>query len=471
MSQPLSAGPAELVIDAHVVTMDPLRRVLPDGSVGISGGKITWVGRQSDPDRPRASRTIDARDKYLFPGLVNTHTHLFQTLLKGLGDDRVLVDWFRCMTGPSAAVLTEEDCYVAALCGALEALSSGTTCIKDFMYVHPAPNLSDAVARGLEESGIRAVFARGYCDMGAESGVPPALIQPLDVILADCERVANAYHGAAGGRLSVRFAPCMIWTVTAESLRAIRELSTRLGVGLTMHVSETAFELENSRQRFGMNDLRYLAEIGFLGPDVLAVHCVHLDERDIGILKAFDVKVSHNPTSNMYLSSGVPPVPDMLAAGITVGLASDGPASNNNHNMVEVLKFAALMHKLDRLDPTVITAEKVLEMATIDGAHALGLNDQIGSIEPGRQADVVVYDLDRSLQAAPVHRPVSSLVYSANGAEVDTVMVGGRLIVQGGEFVSIDRERVLADARRVARDLVLRAGTGWLRDRPWRSTA
>jgi 5-methylthioadenosine/S-adenosylhomocysteine deaminase len=455
-----------------VTTMDGERRVFDPGFVAIKDGRITGVGVAGGPGAPvSATRTVDATGMYVFPGLVNTHTHLFQTLLKGLGDDRVLVDWFRCMTGPSAAALTEEDCYIASLCGAIEALRSGTTCIKDFMYAHPRPGLTDAVARGLRESGIRAVLARGFCDTGEDAGVPQALVEPLDKVLADCERVAGRYHGSAEGRISIRFAPCMIWSATPESLREIRSLAGRMGIGLTMHVAETPYELENSRKRFGVKDLEYLAATGFLGPDVLAVHCVYLEPRDIRILKVHDVRVSHNPVSNMYLSSGVAPVPEMILAGISVGLASDGPASNNNHNMIEVLKFAALLHKVDRLDPTVITAEKVLEMATIDGARALGLDEHIGSIETGKRADVVVMDLDNSLHAAPVHHPVSSLVFSATGEEVRTVIVDGRILIEGGEFTGVDPCRVLADARRVASGLVERAGTAWLRKRPWRSLA
>jgi 5-methylthioadenosine/S-adenosylhomocysteine deaminase len=458
-----------LVRGGTVVTMDAERRVLHRGHVAVRGTRIVEVG--GDDATLTATTTIDATGKVVFPGLVNTHTHLFQTLLKGLGDDRVLVDWFGCMTGPSASALTERDCYTAALCGALEALRFGTTCIKDFMYAHPRPHLTDAVARGLVDSGIRAVLVRGYCDWDDEDNVPPPLIEPLEAVLADCERVAAAYHGAEDGRLSVRFGPCMIWSVTPESLREVRALATDLAVGLTMHISETQHELAVSRRRFGRTDVQYLAETGFLGPDVLAVHCVHLDRDDIRTIRDHDVRVSHNPTSNMFLASGVAPVPDMLATGITVGLGCDGPASNNNHNMVEALKFAALLHKVRRDDPTAITAEQSLEMATIGGARALGLDHEIGSLEPGKKADIVVADLATSLAAAPIHHPVSSLVYSATGHEIDTVIVDGHVTVDGGEFVAIDAASVLRETQAAADNLVERAGTGWLRHRPWRSYA
>ncbi|HEY0581939.1 MAG TPA: amidohydrolase, partial [Chloroflexota bacterium] len=424
-----------LVEGGTVVTVDAERRILVDGAIAIHDGRIIGLGNRGDkPPSVKARRTIDGRGKYIYPGLINTHTHLFQTLLKGLGDDRVLVDWFRHMTGPSAVALAEEDCYAAALAGCWEALRSGTTCITDFMYPHPRPFLSDAVIRGMDESGIRAVFGRGYLDTGVDDGVPPALVQPLDTILEDCERVARRFHGAAGGRVQVRFAPCMIWTVTERSLREVGDLASRLGVGLTMHVAETTFEIEHSRRRFGVNDLAVLDRLGLVGPDLLAVHCVCLDDSDVVMLKERRACVSHNPTSNMYLSSGVAPVPAMLRSGVAVGLASDGPASNNTHNMIQSLKFASLLHKVVTRDPTVITGETVLEMATIGGARALGLESQIGSLEVGKRADLFVADLDGSPFAAPVHHPVSALVYSAAGSEVETVIVDGRVVLAAGRL-------------------------------------
>jgi 5-methylthioadenosine/S-adenosylhomocysteine deaminase len=436
--------------------------------VAIRDGRIVGVGER--PDAP-ARRTVDARGRFVYPGLINTHTHLFQTLLKGLGDDRVLVDWFRQMTGPSAVVLEEEDSYAAALAGAWEAIRSGTTCIVDFMYPHPRPYLSDAIIRGLVESGIRAVFGRGYIDTGVEDGVPPELVQPLDAILADCERVARRYDGHADGRIRVRFAPCMIWTVTDVSLREVRDLASRLGVGLMMHVAETTFELDNSVRRFGVKDLAFIDSLGLVDPDLLAVHCVNLDDEDVALLRARGASVSHNPTSNMYLSSGVAPVPSMLRAGIPVGLASDGPASNNTHNMVQSLKLAALLHKVVTRNPTIITGEDVLEMATIGGARALGLESEIGSIEVGKRADLFVADLEASPFAAPVHHPVSALVYSASGSEVETVIVDGRVVLDNGRLSTVDEDSIRAAARVAADRVAQRAGTDALRHRAWRSIA
>ncbi len=473
MASAAERNAVDLIVDGGtIVTMDPSRTILADGAIAIQDARIAAIGPRADiSGRFAASQTIDARGKYIYPGLINTHTHLFQTLLKGLGDDRVLVDWFRQMTGPSATALEDEDCYAAALAGCWEGIRSGTTCITDFMYVHPRPGLSDAVVRAMLESGIRGIFARGFCDTGVEEGVPPALIEPLESILVDCERVTGQFHGAADGRIQVRFAPCMIWSVTEASVREIRALSKRLGVGLTMHVSETPFEIENSQRRFGAHDLVVLDRLGVLGPDMLAVHCVHLDDDDIETLRTTRTAVSHNPTSNMYLSSGTAPVPAMLRAGVAVGLASDGPASNNTHNMIQSLKFAALQHKGAAHDPTVITGETVLEMATIGGARALGLESEIGSLEVGKRADLFVADLAASPFAAPVNHPVSGLVYSAVGTEVETVIVDGRVVLQDGHMTTIDEDRARTLAIAAADRVTRRAGTDVLRQRPWRSVA
>ncbi|MDQ7827536.1 MAG: amidohydrolase [Armatimonadota bacterium] len=459
-----------LLAGGTVITMDPDRRILERGAVGVRGSRIAVVGPAEDLEGVPAARRLDVSGKVVFPGLVNTHTHLFQTLLKGPADDRVLEEWFREVVAPAASELTEEDCYVAAALGCVEALRSGTTTLKDFMYVHPRPHLSDAVIRAMVETGIRGVFVRGYIDMGDEYGIPRALIQSTEDVLADCERVAKRYHGAADGRITVRFGPCMIWSCTAEGLRATQHLAAHLGLGLTMHVAETPFSVQNAMARFGVGDLAALERLGVLETPTLAVHCVHLTPRDLRILKARGTAVSHNPTSNMYLAAGVAPVPQMLLAGIPVGLATDGPASNNNQNMIEALKFAALLHKVHTGDPTAITVEQVFEMATLGAARALGLEGEVGSLEVGKRADIAVADLCTAT-ASPVHHPVSSLVYSAIGSEVETVIIDGRLVMEGGRILTVDEGGLLREAQRAAHALLQRARIAPPAARAWRALA
>lgn len=450
--------------------MNPNRDVLEDGAICIQDDRIQAVGDTDTLLSQYPDATVfNCRDRVIIPGMINTHTHLFQTLLKGLGDDRVLKDWFTCMTGPSAVHLTPEDCYAAARHGCVEAIKSGTTTVVDFMYAHPRSHLTEAVIHAFQEIGIRGIVARGYLTLGADVGVPEPLIEPLDQALEDaCTLIEK--HNTPGARVQVGLAPCMIWSVDTETLQQTRKLAHDLKALITIHIAETPFEIENSMRRFGMTDLQYLHHIDFLGPDVLAVHCVYCEQREIRIMKLHDVKVSHNPCSNMYLASGFAPIPNMLLAGVTVGLACDGPASNNNSNMIHTLKFGALIHKGYHRDPTIITAEKVLEMATIDGARAIGLDHEVGSIEPGKKADLVVLNLD-NVFVTPVHAPVSSLVYSALGNEPETVIIDGQVVMHDRQMVTVSEEDVVQEAQQAADALAKRAGTSRFKRRPWRSLA
>jgi 5-methylthioadenosine/S-adenosylhomocysteine deaminase len=403
------------------------------------------------------------------PGFINTHTHLFQTLLKGLGDDRVLSDWFLTMTGPSAVQLTEEDCYAGALHGCAEALTTGTTTLLDFMYVHPREGLGDAVAAAMSDIGIRGVMARGYMTAGSDVGAPPELVQPLDAALADAQRLIDRWN-RPGSRITVGLAPCMSWTVDEPTLRETRALADHTGALVTMHLAESPFDVEESLRRFGIRDIPFASRTGLLGPDLLAVHCVQVDAQDLDLLHRTDTKVSHNPCSNLYLGSGFAPIPAMQRRGITVGLASDGPASSSNHSMPQAMKFAALLHKGVHRDPEIMTAEKALEMATIDGARALGLQDELGSLEIGKRADLVVLDMS-NLCVTPLHAAVSSLVYSQRGDEVQQVYVDGQLVVDGGSLTTLDQSDIRSRSAAAANSLTTRAGTDRFAHRAWRSLA
>jgi 5-methylthioadenosine/S-adenosylhomocysteine deaminase len=461
------SGTVTVLSGATVITMDGARRVLADGAVAFSESLLA-VGPTAEvlAAHPGAD-VIDCAGRVVLPGFVNTHTHLFQTLLKGLGDDRVLSDWFLTMTGPSAVQLTPEDCYAAALHGCAEALTTGTTTLLDFMYVHPRDGLGDAVAAAMSDVGIRGVMARGYMTAGADVGAPPELVEPLDAALSDAERLIAEWN-RPGSRVTAALAPCMSWTVDEATLRETRALADRTGALVTMHLSESPFDVEESMRRFGMRDVPFAAHTGLLGPDLLAAHCVQVDVADLDLIQESDTKVSHNPCSNLYLGSGFAPVPAMHRRGITVGLASDGPASSSNHSMLQAMKFAALLHKGVHRDPEIMTAEKALEMATIDGARALGLEHAVGSLEVGKRADVVVLDMT-NLCTTPVHSAVSSLVYSQRGDEVERVYVDGRLVVDDGHLVTVDEAEVRSRSAAAAAGLAARAGTDRFAHREWRS--
>lgn len=459
-----------ILADGWVITMNPQRDVLEEASILIEGEFITGIGtrRQLEENHPECE-VIDCRDAIIIPGMINTHTHLFQTLLKGLGDDMVLKKWFTCMTGPSAVELTEEDVSAAALHGCVESLRSGVTSLVDFMYAHPRPGLTAKVVEAFEATGIRGHVCRGFLTTGEEHGIPAQLIETPEQALADARTLIYRYNRAES-RVKVGIAPSMIWALEEKVLRGTRALANETGALITTHVAETDFEIAQSQLRFQCTDTEFLSEIGFLGADVLAVHCVQCSSRDIRALKHHDVRVSHNPCSNMYLASGVAPIPDMLAAGITVGLGSDGPASSNNHSLFQAMKMAALLQKGVHRDPTIMTAEKVLEMATIDGARAIGLDHIIGSIEVGKKADIAVIGTDHPAMT-PVHHPVSSLVYSALGHEVTDVFVDGVAVLRNGKITCVDEREVLQRSQRAANSLAVRAGSDRFKRRPWRASA
>src|SRR5580658_5139375 len=454
--------------DAWLITMNEQREVLEAASVCVEKDRIVAVSTREDLVRrfPTAE-IVGCSGRIVMPGMVNTHTHLFQTLMKGLGDDMVLKKWFICMTGPSGVHLTPEDAHAAALHGCVESIRSGVTTLVDFMYVHTKPGMIKAVVEAYDETGMRGFVCRGFVSLGEEYGVPRELIEKPEHAIADARKQMRRYN-KPGARIQVGVAPNMIWAVDEKGYRLTRKLADEQHALITTHVAETMFELETAASRYGQTDTEFLSEIGFLGPDVLAAHCVHCKPHDIRILLHHNAKVAHNPCSNMYLASGCPPIPEMLLAGLTVGLASDGPASSNNHSMFQAMKFAALIQKGFHRDATIITAEKVMEMATIDGARAVGLEAEIGSIEIGKKADLIVLDYENAFMT-PIHHPVSAIVYSALGNEVTTVMIDGRFVMRDGVVKTVDEVAVRRQAQTHADDLARRSGSYKFKKRPWRS--
>lgn len=455
-----------LIAHGLIVTQNRNRAVIPDGAVAIQGNKIVAVG--STPllsQGYRARKVIKAQEKVIIPGLINTHTHLFQTFLKGLGDGMPLLSWIRNITTPSALNLTEQDCYLAAMLGCMESIRSGTTTVLDFMYSLPNPYLYDQIIRAFEDSGIRGILARGITEVGEEYGLPTGMLQPAERALQDVDRLLSCYQGAADGRIGIQIAVGIIWGMTKPGLEMVRQFADDNGVKLTMHLNETPVDNEHSLKSFGRHTFPFLADIGFLGPDVLAVHCVDLNDSDLSIIAGHEVKVSHNPVSNMYLGVGIAPLLEMIAQGITVGLATDGAASNNSQDMIEVMKCAALLQRVAAHDPSVLSAEQILRLATVGGAKATGLDDRVGSLEVGKEADLVIVD-PYTPKAIPILEAQPTLVYSLGEENIDTVIVNGRIILEDGHFTALDEEDLLQKAQQAAVQLSLRAGTRRLQTEP-----
>ncbi len=462
-----------LIRNGTVVTVNDKREILYETTLAIDGGRILDIGPTEVLDKryPEAVRVVDATGKAVFPGLINTHNHLFQTLYKGLGDDKVLADWLKDMTFPSSVHLTPEDCYIGGMIGTVEGIRSGVTTQLDYMYPHPAEALSDGVIKAFRELGVRGILGRGYMDTGEKFGVQPGIMQDVKTIEKDIRRLALEYHNKDDGRLKVWLAPAAVWSNSRQSLEMTRDLAREIGTGISIHISETPFDRAASEELHGAVDIDVMEQLGIMGPDFLMVHCVYLSPRDIRMAKLFDAKVSHNPVSNMYLSSGVPPIPALNVAGISVGLGTDGAGSNNSNDMIELLKMTALMQKVHHKDPTIMTAEKVLEMATIEGARAVGLDNEIGSLEPGKKADLFLFNPSLDMKAVPMHHPVSTLVYSSSNRNVETVLVDGRFLLDHGVLTGTDEQGLARRGQEVADDLSRRAGTFHLKKRAWRSLA
>jgi 5-methylthioadenosine/S-adenosylhomocysteine deaminase len=465
--------PDILITGTTIVTVNPKREILYDSALAITGDTITDIGPSPALEKkyPGRAKTIDGRGKAVFPGLINTHNHLFQTLLKGLGDDLALADWLKDMTFPSAVHLTEESCYYGAMIGCLDGFHSGTTTMLDYHYPHPVNGHDDAIIRCFRELKLRGILGRGYMNAGIDHGVQPGITQDVKTIEQDTRRLIETWHNKDNGRIRVWLAPAAVWSNSGESLLMTRRLRDEYNTGVTIHISETPFDRQASVDLHGAPDVEVCERLGLMGPGLLMVHCVHLTPRDIRMAKYHGAKVSYNPVSNMYLSSGVAPIPTLITAGVTVGLATDGAGSNNSNDMLEVMKTAVLLQKVSHADPTVLTAEKILEAATIDGAKCLGMEDKTGSLETGKKADLFVFNPFRSAKAVPMHHPVSTLVYSSSQANVETLIIDGHVVMEDGRVTVVDEKAVLKKADEAAMALSQRAGTFHLRKRPWRSLA
>jgi 5-methylthioadenosine/S-adenosylhomocysteine deaminase len=430
--------PVALVITGGgVVTMDPARRILSPGAVAIDGRDIVAVGTPEAIARQfSAAETIDAAGALVLPGLVNTHTHAPMVMYRGLADDLALMDWLQQYIFPAEAkTVSPEMVRVGTRLAALEMIQSGTTTFADMYY------FEDEVARATKAAGLRAVLGQSVI------GFPvPDARTPADG-LARAEAFIRAF--AADDLITPAPAPHSPYTVDEPTLRAVRDLAARYQTPILIHLAETEDEVAIIRERHQMTPAAWLESIGLLGPNVVAAHGVWLTDEDIAILKRTGTSVSHNPESNMKLASGAAPVPKYLRAGVTVGLGTDGAASNNDLDMFEAMRQAAFLHKHASRDPRAVPAAAALEMATILGARALGLDKAIGSIEVGKRADLIVVAMDGARQT-PMYNPISHLVYVAHGDDVRTTVVNGRVLMRDRRMRTLDERVVLADARALA---------------------
>ena len=390
-------------------------------------------------DEGNVDKIIDAEGKILLPGLINTHTHLSMTLFRGLADDLSLDSWLNDHIWPMEANLNGDYCYIGALLGAVELIKSGTTTFSD-MYFY-----MEDVARAVEDAGIRAVLSYGMIDFGDAEKREAEIEENLQLF--------KSCNGMADGRIKVFFGPHSPYTASEDLLIKVRELADEYNMGIHIHVSETEKEINDSLDEKGLRPFEYLEKIGFLGPDVVAAHCVWLSDEEIKIIKKHDVKVSHNPCSNMKLASGIAPVSKLIENDICVSIGTDGASSNNNLDLIEELKTASLLQKVSTLDPKVLTSDEAITMATIKGAEALGLENEIGSIEVGKKADIILIDTNSANMVPDSSSLSSNVIYSANGSNVDTTICNGKILMENKKLTVLDEQEIYDKAKKAIKEL------------------
>lgn len=433
-------------------------QILAGGGVAVRGDNILDVGPAHVlAEKYPSAQRYGGPGHVILPGLINTHLHLFQTLLKGLGQGLALRPWIQRVTTPAALAMSEREVYLSAVVGLMEAVHAGATSVFEYSYAFPQPDRHEAILQAFIDVGLRGWLGLGLNDAGEAFGVHPALIQPLDVCLARAETLRCQVEAGGQGRVSLALTPSSMRGLSAPGVRALADYARAHGLILSLHLNETGYDNETSLARSGLPAVAWLAELGVLGPEFLAVHCVQMTAEDIGLLAAGGGAVSHNPVSNMYLGVGLAPVIDMRQAGLAVGLGSDGAASNNSQDMIETMKIAVLGQRLNRRDPAAFSAVDAFAMATIDGAQALGQAGRLGRLAPGWQADLVTLRTG-TCKTTPVHNPLASLVFSAGEENVDTVLVAGRVIMAGGRLTTLDEAALLAEAQTAACALAERAG-------------
>ncbi len=412
---------------SFIVTLNPKKEVITDGAIYIEDSSIVDIGKTSEIMRKYSDdEIIDCKNKLIMPGLINTHTHAATVLMRGLGEDMELMEWLEKKIWPFESKLKEKDVYHASLLACIEMIKNGITCFNDMYF------FMDSVAKACLKIGIRASLSWALIDKE---------IIPSTNSLENCKRFIKRWKN--NELIIPSVGPHAIYTCSEETLLKAKEIADKYNTLLHIHLSETEKEVEDCLKKHGKRPAEYLNSIEFLDKNVIAAHCVWLNKKEIKILSEKGVKVSHCPISNMKLAVGkAMPLPEMLKERVIVSLGTDGAASNNSLDLFETMKFAALLHKHEKMDPTVTKAYKILEMATIDGARALSLEDKIGSIEEGKKPDLIILDINKA-HWKPSHDVIANLVYSCKSSDVETVIINGKIVMKEKKILTTNEEKIL----------------------------
>jgi len=426
-----------IIAGGTILTLDDQNTIIVDGALAIDGDTIVQTGSVTAIKSRFISRTlIKAEDSLVMPGLVNCHTHAAMTCFRGVADDLELMVWLNDYIFPlEARHINREMIYWGSLLAVAEMIKSGTTTFCD-MYI-----FEDEVARAVKQAGMRCVLGEGLLDF------PSPNAETTADGLACTRKLIEKWD--SDPLISIIVHPHSLYACSPPVLAAAKKIADEYHLPYALHLLENKAESEQLQHRFGQKALAFLENLGYLTDRLLAYHCVVMDQQDIELFADHGCKIVHTPESNMKLASGVAPVPAMLAAGITVGLGTDGCASNNDLDMFREMGMAAKLHKVNSLDPTVMDAKTVLRMATCAGARVLGLERVTGTLEAGKKADLIIIDLNKP-HLTPLYNEYSHLVYAAGGADVDTVMINGRLVMKNRRLVTIDEREVIARVRKLA---------------------
>ena len=438
---------ADLIVSGGtVVTMDRLRAIVEDGAVVIKGDTILEVGSRAELEgKYQAAQTIDARGTLVLPGFVNGHTHVPMTLFRGLHDDVTLDEWLHKYIFPAEAKNVDEE-FVrwGTRLAAAEQIRSGITTFADMYY------FEDVIAEETKAAGMRGVLGETFIDFPAPDNKSEA------EMLAYTEKFLKRWQGDP--LIQAAPAPHSIYTCSRKTLQDSAALARKYKAPILIHVAEMKKEWEDSEKQNGMSPVGYLNSIGVLGPDVVAAHCIYVDETDRELLAQKQVGCVHNPSSNMMLASGVSPVAEIRAAGVAVGLGTDGPAgSNNDLDLMEEMDLAAKLAKITKMSPTALNAKAVVEMATIDGAKALHMDKEIGSLEPGKKADLILISLDEP-NAVPMYDIYAQLAYALKASDVETVVIGGKVVMRDRKLLTVNEEQAIQKAREYKKTIAASLG-------------
>ncbi|MBW2052371.1 MAG: amidohydrolase [Deltaproteobacteria bacterium] len=421
---------ADLIITGDtIITQNGSGEIIEHGAVAVTGSRITAVGSRDEimADYGNSARVLTGTGTLVMPGLINAHTHVPMTCFRGLADDLPLETWLNEAIFPAETKLTSEIVYWGAMLGCAEMILSGTTFFCDmYLFEHE-------VARAVEKAGLRALLGEVLYDF------PSPNYGPAEEGLKFTANLIDQWQGH--DRISIAVEPHTLYTCSPDFLKACQELAFQKKTPLIIHVSETKDEVANIQSQYGATPVHHLDNLGLLSSRLIADHCVALEEDEIDLLSERGVKVVHNPSSNMKLASGISPVPELLEAGVSVGLGTDGAASNNHLDMFSEMDITAKLHKSFKLDPTVMNAATVLNMATTDGARVLGMGNRVGCLAPGYLADLIVLDLNQP-HLTPLYNPNSHLVYTASGADVIHSVVNGQILMENRRLTTLDLEAI-----------------------------